>query len=186
MIPLPASQIEAAADRLYRLLPEHIRSTDAANGWALRALVTVLASGSAEIDREIETLYAAIFVESAPEAALDAIAALVGAEPLRPLPPGGGHNARAYIANTLRYRRGKGTARILEALAADVGGYGAAVVEYFMRLARTQNLIDVRPEKTLRMGVICCWNEYGEGSFIEPTKRMGKELLERVRAVFGQ
>ncbi len=36
-----------------------------------------------------------------------------------------------------------------------------------------------------RMGVICCWNEYGEGSFIEPTKRLGTAMIDRVRKVFG-
>src|SRR5262249_50607595 len=32
-------------------------------------------------------------------------------------------------------------------LANDVGAFGAVAVEYFMRLARTQNLIDVRAER---------------------------------------
>ena len=147
MTPLSAARIEAATERLYALLPAHIRSADATAGWPLKALVEVLAGGSVEIDREIDTLYDSMFVETAPEAALADLAALVASEPLRPLPPGSGHSARAFIANTVRYRRGKGTARVLEALANDVGGFGAVAVEYFMRLARTQNLIDVRPER---------------------------------------
>ncbi len=147
MTPLSPARVEAATERLYALLPAHIRGVDATNGWALKALCQVLAAGSIEIDREIDTLYDAMFVETAPEAALGDLAALVASEPLRPLPPGSGHNARAFIANTVRYRRGKGTARVLEALAADVGGFGSVAVEYFMRLARTQNLIDVRAER---------------------------------------
>lgn len=138
---------DAAAERLYGLLPAHIRTTDAANGWALKALMTIFASASAEIDGEIDTLYDAMFAETAPEAALPDIAALVAAETLRPLPDGARHSARAFITNTIRYRRGKGTARVLEALAADVGGFGGIAVEYFMRLARLQNLIDVREER---------------------------------------
>lgn len=35
------------------------------------------------------------------------------------------------------------------------------------------------------LGVICCWNEYGEGSFIEPTRQRGFGALDQVRAVFG-
>lgn len=62
----------------------------------------------------------------------------------------------------------------------------ASAEEFEAHLRAARTLIDGRPEKTLRMGVICCWNEYGEGSFIEPTRRKGKELLERVRAVFGR
>ncbi|MDP9902214.1 glycoside hydrolase family 99-like domain-containing protein [Variovorax ginsengisoli] len=33
--------------------------------------------------------------------------------------------------------------------------------------------------------VICCWNEYGEGSYIEPTKKYGFQYLEAVRDIFG-
>jgi hypothetical protein len=145
--PLSAARIEDATERLYALLPAYIRSVDATNGLSLKALIEVFAGASAEIDREIDTLYDSMFVETAPEAALADLAALVATDPLRPLPPGSGHSARAFIANTVRYRRGKGTARVLEALAADVGGFGAVAVEYFMRLARTQNLIDVRAER---------------------------------------
>ncbi len=144
---LSLTRIEAARDELYALLPEHIRGVDAQNGWALRALIEVLAVGGLEIDDQIDTLYDAMFVETAPEGALADLAALVAAEPLRPLPAGSGLSARAFIANTVRYRRGKGTARALEALAADVGGFGTVVVEYFMRLSRLQNLIDVRAER---------------------------------------
>lgn len=35
------------------------------------------------------------------------------------------------------------------------------------------------------LGVICCWNEFGEGSFIEPTRQGGFGKLAQVRAVFG-
>nr|WP_314445293.1 hypothetical protein [uncultured Sphingomonas sp.] len=144
---LAAERLDYATEQLYALLPAHIRSVDAQNGWALKALVRVLAGGSAEIDGEIERLYAAQFIETASEELLAEFAALVGAEALRPLPEGARQNERAYIANTLRYRRGKGTARVLEQLAADVGGFGACVVEYFQRLARLQHLIDPRLER---------------------------------------
>lgn len=35
-----------------------------------------------------------------------------------------------------------------------------------------------------RLGVICCWNEYGEGSYIEPTKGEGQNKLDQIRQVF--
>lgn len=142
-----ATRVEEVTERLYGLLPAHIRTVDAEAGWPMKAFVKVLAAGSAEIDIEIDRFYDAIFVETAPEGALRELSALVGSEPLRPLPAAAGHDARAFVANTVRYRRGKGTARVLEALAADVGGFGTVVVEYFMRLARAQHLIDVRPDR---------------------------------------
>ena len=102
---------------------------------------------SAEIDAELDAYYDALFVETADPASLRYLAALVGAIPLQPLPAGAPFDERAYIANTVRYRRGKGTARVLEALAADVTGCGAVAVEYFLRVARLQHLLDVRPER---------------------------------------
>ena len=147
MIALSQARVDAATDSLYALLPAHVRSVDAANGWALKGLVRVLAGGMVEIDRGIDALYDSMFVETAPEQALADLAALVASEPLRPLPPGAGVSARTFIANTVRYRRGKGTARVLEALSAEVGGFGAVAVEYFLRLSRLQHLIDVRPER---------------------------------------
>jgi hypothetical protein len=145
--PLPAARVAAVAEALYALLPAHVRLRDRASGGALRALVGVLALSSAEIDAETNAFYDALFVETAGPAALDAIAALVAATPLRPMPPGAAIDQRAYVANTVRYRRGKGTARVLEALAADVTGLGAVAVEYFQRLARLNHLLDIRPDR---------------------------------------
>lgn len=39
--------------------------------------------------------------------------------------------------------------------------------------------------KSFGLGVICCWNEYGEGSFIEPTRQGGFGKLRQVQSVFG-
>ena len=41
------------------------------------------------------------------------------------------------------------------------------------------------PEKTKGLGLICCWNEFGEGSYIEPTKKYQFQYLESVKKVFG-
>ena len=51
---------------------------------------------------------------------------------------------RAYIANTLFYRRRKGTAYVLERLARDVTGWPAQVVEYFELLQTTQYMNHIR------------------------------------------
>lgn len=52
-------------------------------------------------------------------------------------------------------------------------------------LMEAKALMDAYPVKTRRMGVICCWNEYGEGSYIEPTKKDGFGQLEKIKRVFG-
>lgn len=151
---ISSARIEAERDRLFDLLPAHIRATDAAAGYPLLALLQILAGGFTEVDAEIDTLYDGMFAETAPEAMLADLAALIAAEPLQPLPDGTGQSMRAYIANTLRYRRGKGTARVLEALASDAGGFGAAAVEYYARLARLAHMADVRPDRPALAGPV--------------------------------
>ena len=141
------TRVAAVAEDLYALLPAHIRQVDLAAGGSMRALFGVLAGASAEPRRRARPYYDALFVETADHAALPQLAALVGAIPLQPLPPGAAFDERAYVANTIRYRRGKGTAPVLESLAADVTGSPAVAVEYLLRIARLQHLLDVRPER---------------------------------------
>ena len=43
----------------------------------------------------------------------------------------------------------------------------------------------LRPGQTSRWGLICCWNEFGEGSFLEPTRSAGFAMIDKVRRVFG-
>lgn len=40
--------------------------------------------------------------------------------------------------------------------------------------------IEVHPQKTLNNIIICCWNEYGEGSYIEPSKKYGFQFLDEI------
>lgn len=145
---LSEPRIRRAAEALYALLPAHIRQRDLEEGGqSLRALFQVLGRASAEIDAEIDGFYDALFVETAAEDRLDSLAALVSSPVLRPMPEGSGGSRRALIANTLRYRRGKGTARVMEDVAADVIGLSAVAVEYYQRIARLAHLIDPRPDR---------------------------------------
>jgi hypothetical protein len=56
--------------------------------------------------------------------------------------------------------------------------------EFLAHLKAARAVLQAHPEKTLNMGVICCWNEFGEGSYIEPTKAQGFRRLQAVKAVF--
>jgi hypothetical protein len=58
-------------------------------------------------------------------------------------------------------------------------------VEFAQHLQAAKAFMDSNAGRTLRTGVICCWNEFGEGSFIEPTKVDGVKYLEPVRDAFG-
>lgn len=57
--------------------------------------------------------------------------------------------------------------------------------EFSRHLEAAKNFMDANPELTSRMGVICCWNEFGEGSYVEPTKKDGFLYLEKIKKVFG-
>lgn len=58
--------------------------------------------------------------------------------------------------------------------------------EFEQHLVAAKLRIDEYAAKTKRMTVICCWNEFGEGSYIEPTQKDGFKYLEKVRKVFGK
>ena len=55
--------------------------------------------------------------------------------------------------------------------------------EHHLRVAKS--FMDKYQTISNRMGVICCWNEFGEGSYIEPTKKDSFIYLEKIRKVFG-
>ena len=55
---------------------------------------------------------------------------------------------RLDVANTIYYRRRKGTVALLEQLAADVTGYDARVIEFFRRLGRAAATASTRRSAT--------------------------------------
>ena len=130
-------------ERLYQLLPAIHRLRDAEQGLPLRALLAVIEQELTALEADTARLYDNWFIETCDEWTVPYIGDLVGARPIRPI-PSAGVSARAWVANTLAYRRRKGTALVLEQLARDVTGWPAAAVEFFQRLATTQHMNHVR------------------------------------------
>jgi hypothetical protein len=131
------------ADSLYRLLPAVHRLRDADRGYPLRQLVEVIAGQVAVLEDELERLYENQFVETADPWALPYLGDLLA---ITGLPAANlAHTPRAEVANTIAYRRRKGTAAVLELLARDTTGWPARAVEYFERLEATQHLNHRRP-----------------------------------------
>ncbi len=120
---------------LYDLLPEIYRVRDAERGYPLRDLVHILAREARVVARDIERLHDNSFVETAEPWAVHYLGELLGVRGLR---PDRAVSPRAEVANTLSYRRRKGTAAVLEQLARDVTGHPARVVEAFQLLAWSQ------------------------------------------------
>lgn len=134
----------ATRERLYELLPAIYRIRDAEGGEALHALLTIMGDELAHIEDNIAGLYGDWFIETCAEWVVPYIGDLMGVRGLHQLAEVDGFSTRAYVANTLRYRRRKGTAPVLEQLARDVTGWPARAVEFFERLATTQHLNHVR------------------------------------------
>lgn len=127
---------------LYELLPAVYRQRDAEQGYALRDLVGILAEQSSRVEEGIVQLYRDGFIETCDAAMVSYIGDLIGVRPSA----GGQLGSRAEVANTLGYRRRKGTLAVVEQLARDVTGWPARAVEYFTLLSTQQNLNHQRPQ----------------------------------------
>lgn len=138
-----------SSDRLYDLLPAAIRARDEQSGGALRAMLAAISGQIERVEGDIAQLYDNWFIETAEEWAVPYIADLLGVRLPRPVPgedDSPDTSLRAYVANTLAYRRRKGTAAILEDLARDLTGWPSRGVEFFHLVQTSQNLNHRRPQ----------------------------------------
>jgi hypothetical protein len=138
----------SASDRLYNLLPATYRIRDAQQGGQLRALLGIISDELAEVEADITGLYENWFIETSEEWVVPYIGDLLGVRGLNTIQTSA-FSQRAYVANTLHYRRRKGTAAVLETLAGDVTGWPAQAVEFFELLQTTQYLNHIRPFNTM-------------------------------------
>lgn len=144
--------MKITADHLYSLLPSVYRIRDAEGGGALRALVEVLAEQGGVMEENIARLYENWFIETCEEWVVPYIGDLLSARNLyevnrlHSIDEGVVFSRRARAANTIRYRRRKGTVTMLEQLARDTTGWNARAVEFFTLLGWTQNMNHFRME----------------------------------------
>lgn len=128
-----------AADDLFALLPRHLRARDTG---LLAALLEAIAAEASVLDADVRQLYDDWFVETAAEWVLPYLGDLLGVEDL---PDGPGR--RAVVANTVEYRRRKGTAAVAEQVARDVVGAPARAVEHLRLLAASGHVNHVRLDR---------------------------------------
>jgi hypothetical protein len=132
-------------ERLYSLLPATVRERDIEQGEPLRALLAAIETEYEKLEDNISGLYDNWFIETCEEWVIAYVADLLRVRPMHSVGSAGVYSLRAYVANTLGYRRRKGTAAVLEQLARDMCGWPARVVEYFQLLSTSQHLNHVRP-----------------------------------------
>jgi hypothetical protein len=135
--------------RLFELLPVIYRIRDAEGEGGtkdvLRTLIDVMAEQVAVLEEDVAQLYDDQFIETCAEWAAPYIGDLIGYRTLYSRSNRIG-SPRAEVANTIAYRRRKGTASMLEQLARDVTEWDARVVEFFQLLATTQYMNHIRPD----------------------------------------
>jgi hypothetical protein len=130
------------AERLWQLLPGIYRSADTDSfdtPGPLRELVNRIGGQIAVVRRSIDRLWADQSIETCDDWVIPYIGDLLGTNLVNGLDARG---QRLDVANTIHYRRRKGTVEVLEELARDVTGWDAHVVEGFRRLARTRHGLD--------------------------------------------
>jgi hypothetical protein len=133
-----------SAARLFELLPAVYRLRDAETGGVLAELVGVLADQVDVLSEELAQFYDDQFIDTAAAWAAPYIGEVVGYRPIHDVAPNVA-SPRAEVANTVGYRRRKGTAAVIEQVAADVTGWSARVVESFETLVTTQYMNHPRP-----------------------------------------
>jgi len=154
-------------DRLYDLLPGLYRISDVEQGLALQALLRPITGQADAMRDDIAQLWDDFFIETCQRWVVPYIGDLVGNHPLHDLDgsaaaataeelftdlqgpglaPPNPIRIRADVAKTIAYRRRKGTPAMLEALARDVTGWPARVVEFFALLSWNQHLEHRRPD----------------------------------------
>lgn len=136
-------------EKLYDLLPAVYRQRDTKEGKQLEDMIRIIAEQVAILEKDIGGLYDNWFIETCDEWVTSYIADLLGAKSLSAskissLSTTESVSQRAYIANTIGYRRRKGTLSMLEQLARDITQWNAKAVEFFQLLSTTQNINHIR------------------------------------------
>lgn len=111
----------------------------------LQSLMMLIEEQFSIISEDLDQLYDDQFIETCAPWVIPYIGDLIGYQPVH----GAGSalaSPRAEVANTISFRRRKGTVLVLEQLARDVTGWGAHAVEFFRLLASTQYMKHIRPE----------------------------------------
>lgn len=130
------------AERLWQLLPGVYRSLDSASvdtDGPLRELVDRIGAQVAVVRRSIDRLWADQSIETCDDWVIPYLGDLLGTNSVNALDVRG---QRLDVANTIHYRRRKGTVEVLEELAYAMTGQTAHVVEGFRLLARNRHGLD--------------------------------------------
>jgi hypothetical protein len=112
----------------------------------LRALLEVIVEQVGVLEENLAQLYDDQFIETCAQWVIPYIGDLIGYSTPRRTPS---LSQRSEVANTVSYRRRKGTTLLVEQLVQDITGWSVHIVEYALLLAATQHMDRLRPENRL-------------------------------------
>jgi hypothetical protein len=136
----------SGSDFLYKLLPRFLRFRDAYEGEPLRALMAVLEEQYVVLRQDLAVTYDNWFIETCEPWVVPYLGDLLGVRGLAD-PRHFVFSQRTQVANTIAYRRRKGTAAILARVAHDATGWYAHVAPGSESLALTHSLRFSRPAR---------------------------------------
>ena len=109
----------------------------------LQSLLMVIQEQLAVLAEDLDQLYDDQFIETCAEWVIPYIGDLIGYQSVKGIAPSV-DDPRSEVANTISFRRRKGTVLVMEQLARDATGWGAHAVEFFLILADTQYMNHIR------------------------------------------
>jgi hypothetical protein len=130
------------ADKLWSLVPAVYRAADSETvdgDGPLRELLDRIGASMAVVRRSIDRLWEDQSIETCDAWVIPYLADLLATNLVPSMDERG---RRLDVANTIYYRRRKGTVALLEQLAHDVTGYETRVIEFFRRLGRNRHGLD--------------------------------------------
>jgi hypothetical protein len=147
--PTELAQLQAVQASASPLTPVQQEQLDqltakAARG-PLQSLLMLVEEQLAVVAEDLDQLYDDQFIETCAPWVIPYIGDLIGYQLVNGVAPAVA-SPRAEVANTISFRRRKGTVLVLEQLARDVTGWGAHAVEFFKVLADTQYMNHIRPD----------------------------------------
>ena len=140
------------ADKLWNLFPAVYRSLDTDNfnsNGPLREMVNRIGVQAAILRRSIDRMWEDQSIETCDDWIIPYIGDLVATNLVANL---NARSQRLDVANTIDYRRRKGTLGLLEELSFNITGWNAKVIEFFRRLGRTRHGLDPQIGQSLTAG----------------------------------
>ena len=144
---------QAISKRLLNLLPELYRWRDEQQGDPLQAFLSIFEYELHRLEEDMEAMYDNWFIQTSDNWVVPYLADLLGIRDeivqIDYLP----FTQRRRVANTLAYRRRKGTVGVLEQVLWDVTNWHVRAVEFYRLLGATQHLQHLQADQVVTVNL---------------------------------